>query len=568
MADYIFGAGSAVTTASGTTGNDTYTITGTTAAPVTGILVAQAGDDIVNFDNFNWGGSALDLGEGNNTLTGTNGSGLTISGGAGNDSVTLTNVDFNALRLGGGDNTAVLTDSSVTGTTILSEAGVTGNTVSLTLNNSTTGALVTNGSNATIDVSNGSVIQNIVAGGSIVSEASFTLNINDSTVTGNILKGEGDFTINAVNADIGAIGLANDRVINPEDTIDLNFTNSTIDSINVTTGGEAVFTNTVVNGRIFIGGNDGEAIHATFTDTTLGAKVLSYFGDDTFILDNVIMTDTNVNINGNLGDDTFVILDFAAGDIALDGGYGDNDTLDLSKLPYDYTVNITNTILQGTQGLTAPEAYDGTVTYTDDAGMLHTISFTRISTIVVDCFTAGTFIETENGNVLIEDIVAGQMVRTLDHGFQPVRWIGKSTVDGIGKNAPVMIKAGALGNEHDFMVSQNHRMLISDWRAEVLFGEEEILVPAKSLVNGDTIYVQPTDRIEYIHMMFDKHEVVFAEGVATESFFAGSYNLSKMESEVLEELVEIFPELDANRSNFVEPSRMTINSTEAKALFL
>ena len=85
-------------------------------------------------------------------------------------------------------------------------------------------------------------------------------------------------------------------------------------------------------------------------------------------------------------------------------------------------------------------------------------------------------------------------------------------------------------------------MLIRGWQAELLFDEAEVLVAARHLVNGDTIHVAPCGAIEYIHLMFDRHEVIFAEGVPTESFHPGDHVLAQ-DRALLAELSALFPDL-------------------------
>ena len=86
-------------------------------------------------------------------------------------------------------------------------------------------------------------------------------------------------------------------------------------------------------------------------------------------------------------------------------------------------------------------------------------------------------------------------------------------------------------------------MLIRGWRAELLFGEEEVLVPAKSLVNGDTVHAMPVDEVQYHHILFDRHEVVFAEGVASESFHPGQQMMDG-DQDMRDEITALFPELE------------------------
>lgn len=195
--------------------------------------------------------------------------------------------------------------------------------------------------------------------------------------------------------------------------------------------------------------------------------------------------------------------------------------------------------------------------------LIGTVTFFEIEPI---CFTQGTMIETSKGEIAIEDLSEGDLVLTHDSGLQPVRWIGRRSFPAFGKMAPVMIKAGALGNHRDLMVSQLHRMLITDWRAELMFGEPEVLVTAKHLVNSDTIYVIEGGEVEYVHMLFDTHQIVMANGAASESFHPGEQGLSWLEQEIREEIFTIFPELRADLDGYGPSARMSLKGYEARAL--
>ncbi len=162
---------------------------------------------------------------------------------------------------------------------------------------------------------------------------------------------------------------------------------------------------------------------------------------------------------------------------------------------------------------------------------------------IIICFTSGTLIATENGHVAIDDLVVGDMVETMDHGLQPIRWIGSTKRKAVGKLAPVLIRKGALGNERDLRVSQQHRMLLKGYQAEVLFGEDAQLLSAKSLVNGSSVAIDEGGEVEYFHMMFDQHEIVFAEGAASESFHPGVESFAALDQAARNEIFEIFPQL-------------------------
>jgi hypothetical protein len=144
------------------------------------------------------------------------------------------------------------------------------------------------------------------------------------------------------------------------------------------------------------------------------------------------------------------------------------------------------------------------------------------------CFAAGTRILTPEGPKPIETLARGDRVVTRDHGIQSIRWIGSTTLaDGALaarlEARPVRITAGALGPdmpERDLLVSRQHRILVSGWRAEVFFvaTNEGILMPVMSLINDDTIRVDRAEGgVTYYHMAFGQHEIVYAEGVEAES---------------------------------------------------
>ena len=158
------------------------------------------------------------------------------------------------------------------------------------------------------------------------------------------------------------------------------------------------------------------------------------------------------------------------------------------------------------------------------------------------CFTRGTMITTADGERLIEDLKPGDLVMTLDHGPQPLLMISKNLFPATDRNAPVHIRQGALGNTRDLLVSQQHRMLITDWRAEMYFGVDQVLVAAKHLCNGDTIRIVAGETVEYFHLLFDRHHIVWAEGIPSESYFPG-YAANQADQETRAEIDRLFPHL-------------------------
>ncbi len=190
----------------------------------------------------------------------------------------------------------------------------------------------------------------------------------------------------------------------------------------------------------------------------------------------------------------------------------------------------------------------------------------KLSATVV-CFARGTLIETETGPRRVEDLAAGDRILTVDNGYQPIRWIGCSRVPAQGRLAPIRINTGVLGNTRPLIVSPHHRLLISGWRAELLFGEPEVLVAAKALVNDHSILRQEGGHVDYFHVLFDQHELIYAEGAVAESLFLGAESLTALSDEARGEIESLFPDLaeTGEVAHFIT-ARRVLTSNETRAL--
>ncbi len=185
---------------------------------------------------------------------------------------------------------------------------------------------------------------------------------------------------------------------------------------------------------------------------------------------------------------------------------------------------------------------------------------------VVPCFTSGTMIKTINGEVPIENLEVGDLVLTLDSGFRPIRWIGSKTIKVSKNNAPVVFEKGVIGNDAKLSVSPNHRMLLKSVNAELLFGTYETLVPAKHLTMMQGVRREHPKTITYIHILFDHHHIIYANGSLSESFHPGNEALNALDIETRNEVLEIFPELADKSLPERDTVRMCLKGYEVKAL--
>jgi len=213
-----------------------------------------------------------------------------------------------------------------------------------------------------------------------------------------------------------------------------------------------------------------------------------------------------------------------------------------------------------------PEAGEVTFTYAISNGLGD--SATGIITIdTIPCFVAGTRILTPQGEVAVEELAPGDLVCTKDNGPQPLRWIGRRRVAATGAFAPIRIAAGTFGDHRALTVSPLHRVLIRDRRAELLFGEAEVLVAARDLVDDARVRAMPGGSVDYVHLLFDEHQVVFSEGLPTESFLPGPQMGRSFEAEIVTEICTLFPELDpATGGGYSAAARRTLRRYEARLL--
>jgi len=142
----------------------------------------------------------------------------------------------------------------------------------------------------------------------------------------------------------------------------------------------------------------------------------------------------------------------------------------------------------------------------------------RFAEIACVSFVKDTRITIATGAMVpIQDLKIGDRILTRDRGIQTIRWIGQSTVRASGDFAPVIIKAGALHNLNDLIVSPEHRLFIYQRSDKLGTGGSETSVRAKHLINGTDVVRLDDGFVEYYQILFDEHQIIYAEGIAAES---------------------------------------------------
>ena len=170
--------------------------------------------------------------------------------------------------------------------------------------------------------------------------------------------------------------------------------------------------------------------------------------------------------------------------------------------------------------------------------------------------------------VAVEALAPGDLVLTTDEGAQPLRWSGRRRVPAEGDFAPICIAAGSLWRARRALAFAAAPGAGARPLAELLFGEAEVLVAAKDLVNGSTVTRVEGGMVEYVHILFDRHQVIWSEGLASESFLPGPQAMRSFDAPMVAEIRALFPELDpATGQGYSPAARRLLRGFEAQVLF-
>jgi len=213
----------------------------------------------------------------------------------------------------------------------------------------------------------------------------------------------------------------------------------------------------------------------------------------------------------------------------------------------------------------------------NDSEMNHvdeTIGVVTFEDGLILCFASGTLIDTVAGPREVSTLVPGDLVLTRDAGPQPLRWLSHTVMSPARLHTaehlrPVRIRKGAIAPgvpDRDLTVSPQHRMLIGGWKAELLHGASEVLVPAKALLDDGSVRPAPWHGgVCYYHLLFDRHQVITANGALSESLHAGELDKSDLTPGARTELLTLFPDLTWLGRGFGPLARPAVTVQEGRA---
>jgi len=192
------------------------------------------------------------------------------------------------------------------------------------------------------------------------------------------------------------------------------------------------------------------------------------------------------------------------------------------------------------------------------------------------CFASGSQIKTPGGLRNVEDLRPGDRVLDIDGQAVKVMWTGKKTVNLAGpmsmtmrrRLAPIRIWADSFGPGipfKDLIVSPQHRVLVSGYPTQLLFGLDAALVPAKSLVGSMATQECEAHTVTYHHLLCERHCIVLSNGLPTETMLLGQVGLRTLTPDDVEEIALLFPELrELDESEPMTPAHALLTTREGK----
>lgn len=368
--------------------------------------------------------------------------------------------------------------SQIQGGATVAAGGTLTFTNNLSFNNSSSPALDITGTGDVLFVSSDSTSHQLAVQNTLQINTGSTLEMENISITTSWLTitGAGTAGIEGGSLTSSGFSLASNQSLLLEDT-----TYSTTSTISGT-------------GTIILAGSALSATGGAYpSDTILFAKVTVGGAENTLVISNY---DTNLKL-ANLG----------YGDVieVTTGTSVDNVTLVANGDGTYSLVDGSNTLSSSVTLAPGATAADFTNTGTSFAWSGAT-----------PCFYPGTMLATEQGEIAVEHVTAGTMLKTAAGALLPVRWVGWSEVslrfaDPL-RALPIRISAGALADNvpvRDLLVSPDHALFL-----------DGVLVQAGALVNGSSIIREENvpESFRYYHVELATHELLLADGCPAESF--------------------------------------------------
>lgn len=165
-------------------------------------------------------------------------------------------------------------------------------------------------------------------------------------------------------------------------------------------------------------------------------------------------------------------------------------------------------------------------------------------------FARGTVIQTETGNVAVEDLQPGDMISTSTGEPAKLIWIGSSSFvpADAGRRIPlirIMADSFGQGRPSSFVtVGPAARLLQTPHHLRGDAGKNQMLTPVREFVDGvNVIEVVPPTPVRLFHICLTRHAAINVGGIDMETFHPGATAMRSVSHSLRDRFLGMFPQI-------------------------
>ena len=113
----------------------------------------------------------------------------------------------------------------------------------------------------------------------------------------------------------------------------------------------------------------------------------------------------------------------------------------------------------------------------------------------------------------------------------------------------------------------HHRVFLYRRGAQKLGETSEILVQAKHLIDEENVWQREGGFVDYYALIFERHEIVYAEGIPVESLMVSAASLSLLPEDLRAEISNRLPNLKHRPHFGTEATRELLEKLGHEAIF-
>lgn len=185
----------------------------------------------------------------------------------------------------------------------------------------------------------------------------------------------------------------------------------------------------------------------------------------------------------------------------------------------------------------------------------------------VVCFAEGTLLLSSDGYRPVEQLAVGNYLKLADGGYSKIRWVGYSLLDEAALDLqpnmrPIRLRKDCLAKGYpfaDLIVSPQHRIWVNGATIREMTDSAGGLIAAKHLLGLNGVEVaQDIRSVRYYHVLMDNHEILWSNGLPTESLLIGKHMSGHLAPALRRDIIRHMPEAELMFQNNGQDSRFNL----------